>query len=234
MAIPVSETYSADSDMKLFDDTYTDFASADRDQARNRAYSIVNSVLINKVTVPLKRNSSDDYDGFVKSMESLYALHYLYAGQYREKSEAFRDDADRIRDDFLENKLVLEEQMTSPEIGVQQAVKDDSNSGSGNVYVDQRSAYTDTRRRVYTITITTGGAVGTAVYSYQSDLDTSATTGQTTSNNYTSIGYGIRFYFSGNEAGSFSAGDVWTITAIPETEQQAGRKMRSVPLIKCG
>ena len=234
MPVPVSTTYSTDNDMKLFDDTYTDFASADRDQARTRAYSLCNSVLVNKVPVPVRRNKDNDYDGFIKNMESLYSLSYLYAGQSRDKSVAFREDADMIRDAFLDGKYLLEEQNSASEIGVQQAVANANNSGSGQIIADTRAEYTDTRRRTYTLTVTTGGAVGTAVYSYQSDLDTSATTGKVSSDDYTSIGDGLRIYFAGNESGSFVTGDKWYITCVPETEERTGKKTRSISLIKCG
>ena len=216
---------------------YLRFPPADVTEALKSAFGEVNSVLVQKVNIPLKLDRNGDYDERVKKWQALITLSNLYMKSAPDVSDYYisrvRNDAGTgLEDKFLDEKWLLDEQISSTEIGIQQAVPDSGNRGTGHCYAYTRGDYNGDRRVRYTIEITTAGASGTAVFKYKCNMDTSYTTSKTTSTDLTSIGnWGVQIYFpDADTSEAYNVGDIWTIDCIPEFEKPSGPSVRSVPL----
>ena len=234
------DTYIARTDIRFLDTSYeAAFGTSRQDECIARAFSEVNATVVQKVPIPVPPQADGSYDGYLKTWQTAIALYYLYLGNAPDKAEAFRmmvwaeDGISGIGDRFLSGKWLLGRQVSGAEKGIQQAVADSGNSGSGIVYANTRDIFYGDRYMVFEVEITTAGAVATAVYKWRinggiADYTESVTTSVTE----VGLDYGVNVYFIGADSDSFLVGDKYTITCIPEIESTQGMGPSSGAMIR--
>jgi len=230
--------YVTVNDLKVFDADYEGiFETNTVEAALTRAYGVVNGYLSQRVTVPISPDSNGEYDALVKNWQSLLALYYLYNSSAPDKAAEFFEEVTNeaetgIKDEWLASKWSLDEQITSPEIGIQQAVKSTEANGSGALFVNTQDKYYSNVRQTITVQIVTGGASGTATFKARSNMYTSWGSTYTTSTDWQTILDEVQGYWpDADESTAYQAGDEWTIKVIPEFEvPQNSKKITTIGL----
>lgn len=178
-----------------------------------------NSRLDPRFHVPLSKRADLTYDQPLVDMTEWFAVALGYErGRLSEDADRARTQANLIIDGINNGTFALEAQVTMDESGIGQAEPDTSNTGTGQFHVDHAgSYYTGDYVATYVVTIGTGGAVGTATYAVTKD-GVALIAGTATVSTWATVESGLQIRFVGSAAGSFVAGNSWTIICRPKYE----------------
>jgi len=237
-AVVGTTSYISSNDLGVFDNMYKQAGPNRVNTALTWAFGQVNEVLVLKVPVPLKKTSTGEYDSSVKTWQALLALDYIYRGNAPEKADSYmlavtNPDGTGILDRYLKGEWVPEVMTTVAEVGFQQAVAGSSNSGSGKLVIDVRAKYDDDRDRTWTFIVTTAGAVGTMVFKWKSDLDSSTYTENVlSSSDWLYFEWGLKGYCVGDAAGDFVVNDSFTVKGIPQQADLQGMGPSTAGLLR--
>ena len=186
-----------------------------------RSYDAVNQDLDPFFSVPFpKEFDTGRYHMSVKEAQALKAIHFaeLYLNPHGDDTAAALEDYQAKIDWIKDHKTHFEADYSADEIGINNPVPGSGNTSTARVLVDKRKSYSGDTERTYTITVTTAGAVETAVVSW-TDGEGTTTTGLTTSYDWLSLENNIHIRMI-SEGLSFVETDTWTIRGVPLDEVQ--------------
>ena len=135
-------------------------------------------------------------------------------------------------DEVVKFKTHFEEQYSGDELNIGYALAAAANTSTATIQVDRTQKYTADREKTYTVTITTAGAVETAVYSWD-DGEGNTTTGVSSHYEWEGLEEGVQIRCSALSGQTFIKNDTWTIRCVPDTEvQTASGGLMTIPVSK--
>lgn len=204
------------------------------------ASRFIDSRLDSRFDVPIRvRADTGEYDQVIIDAASLRTIERIYrkAG-YAEEADAMKEESDALVEGINNGKYRLYEEITSDEIGFQLPVPDAGNSEASEdieLEIYDKTGYGGAYKQIFVVEVTTGGAVGTAVFKVETIAGESCETGITTDDEWISIsdtnGLVVRF-FPRSSSASLTVGDKWTIMAVPvDTEvTKTGQSLRRIKI----
>jgi hypothetical protein len=240
--IPVLEdNYVSLDSIRHLDQSLFELASVG-DLLRNgeRVSRIIDSQLDSRFTVPIApRVDTGDYDRvLVDAATIMTAARICRKNGYAEQADEYQGQADKIIEHINDGRKRLGQEITTDEIGFQRPMPDPDNSSlSEDVELEiySGSIYGGAYKQIYSVEITTGGAVGTAVFKVETIAGQACESNIITDDEWISVadtnGLVLRF-FPRSATASLTATDKWTIEAVPvDTEiTKTGTSTRRVKI----
>jgi hypothetical protein len=184
--------------------------------AIKESYDYVNSFLDAYLSIPIQKEpTTGRYNPLVRWAQAKTAIAMCRERKQGSTSEDVIkswESAMQAIKAMVEARAQLEIQNSPDEVGIGDAVPGASNTSAPRLVTNRTIDFTGDREMIYTITITTGGAVGTAVYSW-SDGEGNTDTANTTAYAWQDLENGIEIRQFGS--GSFVLNDTWTIRCVP-------------------
>jgi hypothetical protein len=201
--------------------------------ALEAAAGMLNAVLDPKFPRPVPPNSDGTYDQpLIDANEWLAVAEGYSRGRLYDDEEQARAQYNRIVEGINSGLLPLEAQITLDETGLGTPLPDTDNTGTGSFYINSAgSRYEGDYSTTYLVTVGTGGAAGTATFSVTKD-GVALVSDTATALTWITVEYGLQIRFVGNAAGSFVAGDNWTIVCRPREEVSDTSRIVSGRLIR--
>lgn len=213
-------TVSSGSELAKYFEEIAEWASSDdvtaHELAIQESFDYVNSFLDAYMSVPVaKEPTSGRYHVLLRWAQAKVAIAMCRERKHGSTSEiviASWASAEAAIKALIEARSQLEIQNSPDEIGIGEAVPALTNTSAPRLIVNRGVDFTGDREMLYTITITTAGAIETAVYSWN-DGEGNTTTGVTTDYDWHTLENGIEVRQLG--AGSFVLNNTWTIRCVP-------------------
>lgn len=200
------------------------------------SYAFLNERLDTIITVPVrKERTTGEYHRTVRRAQAMIAVAMLRERKLGFDSEEVEKSWAAARaaiEDILNFKAHFEEQSSGDELGIGYARPATANTSTGTILVDRRLTYTADREKLYTLTITTAGAVETAVYKWD-DGEGNETTAVTSHYEWEALEEGLYIRFLAATGQTYILNNTWTIRCLPldEIETQSGG-LRTIPISK--
>jgi hypothetical protein len=220
------------SELSLWYPEIAEVATADHEQAILWSYDWVNERLDVHIKVPVNLEpTSGRYPASVRDAQALAAKYYLLRNAFGEDAELVvkaKESRDAAIQEVIDNKAHFEKDFSADELGIGQAIAAAANTSTASVYSDRRVKYTGTREKTYTVTITSAGAVETAVWKWD-DGEGNETASLTTQYYYQQLESGVAVRFYGAQAKTFINGNTWTVRAVPDDmPRKSGGGLRNI------
>ena len=184
--------------------------------AIKESYDYVNSFLRPYITIPISiEPSTGRYHPLVRGAQARVAIAMCRERKHNLTSEiviASWAEAAKAIAALVEARSQLEIQNSPNEVGIGDAVPATTNTSGPRMLVNRAPDFTGDREMIYTVTITTAGAIETAVYSWN-DGEGNTTSSVTTAYEWHTLENGIDIRALGS--GSFVLNDTWTIRCLP-------------------
>lgn len=183
--------------------------------AVKESYDYVNSFLDAYMSVPIaKEPTTGRYHPLVRWSQAKVAVAMMRERKMGSANElvaqSWESAAAAIKA-MVEARSQFEMQTSPDEVGCGPAVPASANTSTAQIISEVGADFDGDHEQTYTITITTGGAVATAVYSW-ADGEGNTTTAVTTSYEWRELENGLRVRC---KAGTFVLNDTWTIRCAP-------------------
>lgn len=194
-------------------------ATTELEPAHKLAYDYVNEELATMMSVPVPKQATGRYPEAIKTAMAFSVvafLRQLKLGLAHETTIASFKAADEKIERVKKLYVHFDSQKSADEAGIGLAIPNSGNTSTGIIETDQSIDFTGDVSEVYLITITTGGAIGTAVYKWK-DGEGNETTGVTSHFDFDSLEKGLEIRFGKAASDTFVLNDTWTITCNPES-----------------
>lgn len=214
-------TVSGGSELSSYFEEVAEWSSAAdvsaHELAIKESYDLINSFLDAYMTVPVaKEPTSGRYHALVRQAQA-----YIAIAKCRERKQGRTDEvvktwaaADAAVKAMVEARSQFEVQHSPDELGIGNPIPGASNTSTAWLQVDRRQDYTGDHEQTYTVTITTAGAIGTAVYSW-ADGEGTTHTANTSSYDWAGLENGIYIRFLYGTGANLVISNTWTIRGVP-------------------
>lgn len=218
-------TVSGGSELSSYFEEISEWSSAAdvtaHELAIKESYDYVNSFLDAYMRIPVsKEKTTGRFHPLVRWAQAKTAIAMCRERKHPGTelvADAWAKAAEAIKA-MIEARSQFESNNSPDEIGIGDAVPATTNTSTAQMLVRQGVDFGGDREQTYTITITTGGAIGTAVYSW-ADGEGNTTTGITTDYAWRELEYGVELRQI-TYGQTFVLNDTWTIRCLP-TESKA-------------
>lgn len=195
--------------------------------AVKESYDLLNSRLDPYMAVPIQKEfSTARYPAIIRRAQAKAAVamcverKHGFATEEASKQWAIFEAELKV---IIENRAQFEWAYSPDEVGIGLAIPASTNTSTGQIFVDRSKDFTGDVEQTYTITITTGGAIGTAIWKW-ADGQGNQTTGLTSSYSWYGLENGVSICFA-DSGDNFALNDTWTIRCVPldtPTENPSG------------
>lgn len=232
-------TVAGGSELSSYFEEIAEWASAAdisaHELAIKESYDYVNSFLDAYMTVPVSVNpTTGRYHVLVRWSQAKVAIAMARERKYGSANELVAQSwasASEAIKALVDARSQLEIQNSPDEVGIGDAVPGTGNTSGPRFVTNRTEDFEGDREMLYTITVTTAGAIGTAVYSW-SDGEGNTDTANTTAYTWQALENGVEIRAIGT--GSFVLNDTWTIRCLPDSVQvtSAAGGISTIPVRK--
>lgn len=208
------------SELSSYFQEIAEFTTAEHETFILKSYYALNGYLDAHIPVPIQKEpTSGLVPELVKIAQAMIAIWLARTNRHgadNEKSVAARTIAMSSIDDIIKAKSQFEYMYSPDEIGIGLPIPGSSNTSVPQLLIDRSRSYSGDREQTYTVTITTAGAIGTAVYSW-ADGEGNTTTGVVSSYSWTALENNIYIRFMTTGSTTLVLANTWTIRGVPLT-----------------